>query len=623
MKKTVTATFFLFFISTFLISTQVFSQNMEIQRGDVHYEFFQFKEAIADYQEALKVYNPKVEAYLLERIAQSYKFTFQYTKAEEYFTKLIKLGDKSTAPDVYLDYAAILKINGDYARSRDQYNYYLTLFPNDAFANFQLKSLSWAMRNKDSIRNFTVVPTNLNISGQSLGYCFFDNGIMYSNLKNKGDKKNQTQMFDLDYADIKDSITFVDGEKFMDGIQFELNEGSPSVSEDGMLVYFSANATKVKNGIVKKRVGDIEISSDGVSNLKIYVAKFENGKFISPQELPFNNKEYNCTHPCITDNGNTLYFASDMPKGFGGMDIYKVTRDENGKWGSPENLGQTINTSENEIYPFVSAKVLFFASKGFNGFGGYDLYQSKMNLGNPTVPINMGMPFNSPKDDVAFICRSDGRTGYFSSNRGSDEGSDKVYFYIDNRLLAEPKPVIIASAETKKTEEKKPPLPNASVAKVAPAVVAKPEVAKVKSIPVEANKTVKKKSLKTPEISNDDELLKLVFEEVHFKFNDVSIPTSIYPTLDSAIHATKLSKTVKIDVSAHTDCRGRSEYNQKLSERRAAVVKQYLIKKGVASSRIITHGFGETQLLNQCADGVECTEEQHQQNRRVDIKIVK
>ena len=657
---------FLVIILLFLFSLKGFSQNKEIQQGNIHFEFFQFREAIFDYEAALKIYNPKVELFLLDRLSQCYKFSFQYAKAEEYFSRLIRLGDKNTAPDVYLDYAAILKINGDYSRSKDQYRYYLSIFPEDVFANLQLKSLSWAERNKDSIRNFTVVPTNLNISGQSLGYCFFDNGMIYSALKNKGDKSNLMQMYDLDFAEIKDSITFIEGDKFMDGISFELNEGSPSVSEDGMLVYFSANATKVKKGVVKKRVGDIEISSDGVANMKIYVARFENGRFINPQELPFNNKEYNCMHPCIADNGNTLYFASDMPKGLGGTDIYKVTRIADGKWGTPENLGQGINTTENEIYPSVSGKVLFFTSKGLNGFGGYDLYQAKINLGIPSAPINMGKPFNSSKDDIAFVCRQDGRTGYFSSNRDNGEGLDKVYYYFDNKLLSEIKPVL-ASVETKKVEEPakqnpvtiassetpkvdapktvnpipappvvvtKPAAPKPEIVKPTPPIIAakpvapKPEIVK-STPPIIVSKPVEPKPEKvkpTPAVESgvsDEVLTKIVFDKVLFKFNDVSIPTSIYPTLDSAIHASRISKTVKIQVTAHTDSRGSAEYNQKLSERRAFVVKQYLMKKGVAKSRIISNGLGETQLLNQCSDGVECTDEQHQQNRRVEIKIVK
>jgi outer membrane protein OmpA-like peptidoglycan-associated protein len=213
----------------------------------------------------------------------------------------------------------------------------------------------------------------------------------------------------------------------------------------------------------------------------------------------------------------------------------------------------------------------------------------------------MGQPFNSSHDDVAFICKPNGRAGYFSSNRDNGEGNDKVYFFIDNKMLAETKPVVVASAETKKikpTSETaiKKPTPEVATKKISPKIISR---------------------------VNDDELLQLIFDRVYFNFNDASVHASSYVTLDSAIQAIHQSKTVKIAVNAHTDSRGSAPYNQALSNKRANAVKQYLLKKGVPASRIITHGLGETQLLNSCTDGVECTDEQHQQNRRVEIRIVK
>lgn len=596
------------------------AQNIEIQRGDIHYEFFQFKEAIENYEAALKQSrNSKMEPYLLDRLAQCYKYSFQYKKAEEYFSRLVRLGDGKAEPDAYLDYGAILKINGDYARAKDQFQYYLTFFPDDPYASFQLRSLAWAVKHIDSVRNFTVTPTNLNISGQSLGYCLFDDGMIYATSRNKsGDNTNVTQLFDLDYAQMKDSITFAEGDRIMDEIQFELNEGSPSVSDDGLLVYFSANATKIKNGVVKKKVGAIEISSDGVANIKIYVAKLVNGKFVSPQELPFNNKEYNCMHPWVTDNGNTLYFASDMPKGFGGLDIYKVTRGQDGKWGVPQNLGEKINTAENEMYPFVSNGNFFYASKGLNGFGGYDLYQSKLTLGLPGVPVNMGQPFNSSHDDIAFICKADGRTGYFSSNRDNGEGIDKVYFFRDNTLFTATKKPVFAMLDS---NEK----PKTAVSKTQP----KAPVTMASAEPVKKPGPVKKPAAQKPQkpapatAAPDDELLKLVFEKVRFRFNEIAVPEASYVTLDSAITISRNNRAVKIQVNAHTDSRGSVAYNQKLSDQRAQAVKKYLLRNGVAASRIVTRGFGESQLLNNCTDDVPCSDDQHAENRRVEIRIVK
>jgi peptidoglycan-associated lipoprotein len=587
MRRKIIAISLLLFFSTLAIA-----QNAEIQKGDTHFEFFQFKEASEYYEKALKIANHKDEAYLLDRLGQCYKYTFQYKKAEEVFSRLVRLGDGKASPDAYLDYGSILKINGDYGHARDQFKYFLTIFPEDPYATFQLRSLTWAEKNKDSIRDFTIVPTNLNISGQSLGYCFFDDGLMYSTSRSNNPNDNTTQFFDLDYAQIMDSATFVQGDKILDELTFGFNEGSPSVSEDGLLVYFSANATKIKKGgVVKKKVGGIEISADGVSNIKIYVARLSNGKYVGPEELPFNNNEYNCMNPWITDNGNTLFFASDMPKGFGGLDLYKVTRGPDGKWGKPMNLGQHVNTAENEMYPFVSNGNLFYASKGLNGFGGYDLYQSKLTFGIPGAPINMGQPFNSSHDDVAFICKPNGRTGYFSSNRDNGEGIDKVYFFEDNKLYAEANPVLALADNKQKTTPSKPP----------PA----------------SNKA------KTYASMTDDELLKLVFEKVHFRFNEVQLTSSANITLDSVIALLQVRKNIKIQMSAHTDSRGSKVYNQLLSEKRAATVKKYLIHKGLPSDRIIANAYGETQLLNSCADGVACTDGQHQENRRVEISIVK
>jgi outer membrane protein OmpA-like peptidoglycan-associated protein len=310
-----------------------------------------------------------------------------------------------------------------------------------------------------------------------------------------------------------------------------------------------------------------------------------------------------------------------MPKGFGGMDLYKVIRDVDGKWGVPQNLGALINTAENELYPFVSNNMLFFASKGMNGFGGYDLYQAKITLGVPGAPTNMGQPFNSSKDDVAFICLPNGRTGYFSSNRDNGEGIDKVYYYFDNKLLTEPKPVVVVSADTVPKPKPGPVIaakPHGGITK--PAEIKKPVTQA--DTPVTAAAKPDKPKATVSKVSDED-LLKLVFDKVYFKFNDIAVPASSYITLDSAVHAAHMSRTVKIAVNAHTDSRGSAAYNQRLSERRAAAVKKYLVHKGVPSAQIITHGLGETQLLNKCSDGVECTEEEHQQNRRVEIRIVK
>jgi outer membrane protein OmpA-like peptidoglycan-associated protein len=497
----------------------------------------------------------------------------------------------------------------------------------DPYVEFLLRSLQWAVKYQDSVRNFTILPTNLDVSGQSVGYAFFDDGLIYAHSRS-ADPVNPSPAMDLDFAVIRDSVTFTDGDDIMADIRFDLNEGSPSISSDGSLMYFCVNATKVRKSETRK-VGTTEISSDGVANFKIYVATFVNGVFTNPQELPFNNKEYNCVHPCITPDGNTLYFASDMPGGAGGLDLYIVTRKQDGNWGKPRNLGNKVNTLENELYPFLTDGYLYFCSKGFNGYGGYDIYESKLVYGMPAPPNNMGKPFNSPHDDVAFICRPSRRTGYFSSNRGSGEGMDKVYYFRDNAI--EKRVLVPATAAVTKPPAVKGggiAQQNPSTAKP-PVKPATPQPEKVALVPPDPPKIVPPTPPIPPPVVplepklTTEDLTNIEFETVEFGFNEVAVRKEQYEGLDSVAHAVKFSKVLNIQVSAHTDCIGSEAFNQVLSEKRAAAAKAYLLKKGVPASRIITIGYGESQPLELCNDCSACTLEQNARNRRVEVKLVK
>lgn len=578
----------LFFLLPLFIHAQ---QNIE--RGDIYYDFFQYKEAIREYEDALKNNRTyKNEAHLFTQLAYSYMYTFQYEKAEEKFAELVKLGDKKPLPDVYLDYGNVLKILGKYEKAREQFVYYNTLMKGgDAYTDMLTRSLSWAEKHKDSVRTRTYVAlTNLDIAGQSLGYCFFMDGLLYAKAKDSA-YKEYTVLFDLDFAHMKDSLTFTEGDDYVDEIRFPFNEGSPSVTADGELIYFTATAIKIKKGVVR-RVGTTEISEDGVSNLKIYTSRFINGKFSYVQELPFNNKQYNCTHPCISADGNTLFFASDMPGGFGGLDLYKVIRQPDGTWSKPVNLGDKVNTTENEMYPYTDGQYLYFASKGHVGFGGYDLFQSVLGMNSvPGVPRNMGKPFNSSKDDVAFIIARNGVSGYFSSNRDNANGFDKVYYFNDDVRPTQPVPVAIAKASD--PDKKTPvPAPGDKPARAAEKPAAKPEVGSTLST-------------------------------VLFAFDRNTFDETFYRSLDSALAVARADKSIRLNIHAHTDCRGSEAYNLALSKRRAQTVKNYLVSKGISASRIGLISYGESKPKISCDPCEACTEEQHSVNRRVEVKVAK
>ncbi|MES2690731.1 MAG: OmpA family protein [Bacteroidota bacterium] len=580
----------------FLIPFAVAAQQ-SIERGDIYYDFFQYKEAAREYESALKNDRTyKNEAHVLTQLAYCYTYTFQYEKAEEKYVELIKLGDNKQVPDIYLEYANILKILGKYEKAKEQINYYVSLFKTgDEYTGMLLKSLAWAEKHKDSVRTRTYVAlTNLDVAGQSLGYCFYMDGLLYAKAKDTA-YNEYTVLFDLDFAHMQDPLTFIKGEDYVDEIKFPFNEGSPSVTHDGEMIYFTATAIKVKKGEVK-RVGTTQISEDGVSNLKIYSARFTNGKFGYVQELSFNNKEYNCTHPCITKEGNALYFASDMPGGFGGLDIYRSIKQADGTWSQPVNLGNKVNTSENEMYPYVADGYLYFTSKGHVGFGGYDLFQSILTNGVAAVPRNMGKPFNSSKDDVAFIIARDGISGYFSSNRDNTNGFDKVYYFNDD--ISQPKPLPVASA-VKDTPAKQTPV----------AVVTSPTTPLPSSF----------RPAMPEAVPANGKMLNTVL----FGFNLNDVDADFFKSLDSTINLAKRYKAIKLNIYAHADCRGSDAYNMALSKRRAQSVKTYLLGKGVPASRIGMISYGESHPVVTCEPCEACTEEQHRVNRRVEVKVAR
>lgn len=614
------------YIMFFLISSSTFAQRVATDYGDIYYEFFQFKEAAQYYEQALSNAKPKHQQYLYEQLSQCYKYLFQYQRAEQYFEKLMTLPGARISPEYYIDYGNVLKLNGKYKQAKEQYKKYEEATGTDLAEPF-IRSITWAIRNQDTIKNYEVFITNLNISKQALGYCFYDDGLLYSHARNKKTGKSQTPLFDLDYAKKLSNTDFVKDMDYMALIEFDLNEGAPSVSPDGQTIYFSANSTVLKNGKTKK-VGSIEVSDEGVSNFKIYAARLEGGVFQNPVEMAFNNKEFSCIHPCISGDGKVLYFSSNMPGGFGGFDLYRCNMQDNGSWSDPVNMGKTVNTEENEIFPWVSKNHFYFASKGFNNYGGYDIFVAQINsLGMPHTLRNIGQPINSYRDEVAFITNDEGHTGYFSSNRDNEEGADYVYYFNETT----PKEVIIVEAT--------PPVDSTQAANNANATNAtggapgkgttgKPDIG---SAPVAKGGKGGKGSKgqgsgpvsAEPANAKEAAAMAKTFTPVLFAFNDAGISPSQMQAADSVTQILKANPALKVYIAAHTDSRGSFAYNIGLSDRRAAAVRRYLLSKGVPASKIISKGLGESELLNECSDGVTCTEDQHGINRRVNMRIVK
>ena len=250
---------------------------------------------------------------------------------------------------------------------------------------------------------------------------YYQNGIVYATSRynsGKRDTKINETFFELFYAELDQSGNLYNPRPFSINVNSQLHEGPVTFSRDYQTMYFTRNNTK--KGLRKA-------DSKGVTRLKIYSGQRGSEDWENIVELPFNSDEYSVAHPTLSSNGDNLFFASDMPGGFGGMDLYVVSKVDD-VWGNPVNLGSTINTAANEAFPFIhTSGTLFFSSDGHDTMGGLDLFLANGVDADWREVINLGPQYNSGYDDLGIILDPDGTSGYFSSNRSGGNGKDDIY----------------------------------------------------------------------------------------------------------------------------------------------------------------------------------------------------
>ncbi len=276
---------------------------------------------------------------------------------------------------------------------------------------------------KEGDRDLQIVNlSRINSPNLDFSPAFYQNGLVYVTSRHKAgaiDKNINETFFELFYAELDGAGNPAKPQQFSVNINSQAHEGPVAFSREGDVIYFTRS--NMENGITKA-------DSKGVNRLKIYEAKRGPFDWEEVTEMRFNSDEYSVMHPSLSADGKTLYFSSDMPGGLGGFDIYKVSRVKN-RWSEPVNLGATVNTEKNEVFPFIhDGGTLFFSTAGHPGHGGLDIFMCDLSNENSAgAVINLGEPFNSPGDDLSFILNEAGDTGYFSSERSDGKGKDDIY----------------------------------------------------------------------------------------------------------------------------------------------------------------------------------------------------
>lgn len=539
-------------------------------------------------------------------------------------------------------------------------------------------------------RVFITNEATINSDGLEFSPAFFEDGIVFISTKPASKKyKIKDKRINQNIMSIFRATRQTDGllqvpVPFSNELLSITHQGPVTFDRTGDNIFFTRN--NLKNGKKKK-------AKDGIVKMKIYTAEKVDSTWQNIQELPFNDDESNTVHPSISVEGDALYFASDRPGGFGGMDIWVAYR-AGGQWSEPENLGAQINTESDEVFPYIHADgTLYFSSTGHAGFGALDLFTSQNYDGRWATPVNLGTPFNSENDDFGFIVDLDKKNGYFSSNRPGGLGQDDIYSFhaldgLDKTMgvvSLEPKQLAVLVSDFSTGEMVDSALVTFSVLDDSTLSTAINSISAGAStnevllrLPLNENSIsgitdswgrypmqlaqgsyvilVLKNGYKTHQVfyntaSDENEVFVSLEKEsvvepvavtpniefpsiikegtifqlpnIYYNFNDASIRPDAKIDLDALATFLKSYPDIEIELSSHTDSRGGTRYNRQLSQRRAENAVKYLASKDIAESRMVAVGHGESQLRNKCSDGIECTELEHQYNRRTEVKITK
>ncbi|TYP70397.1 OmpA family protein [Aquimarina intermedia] len=639
-------------LAAILISSAAQSQERDLRRAKKQYEKYEYIDAQKTYLQVVEKGYKSADLY--KNLGNSYYFNSQFEEALQWYEALITTYPDDVEAEYYFRYAQTLKTAARYDESNQNMEKFSTLNADDQRAQLFSETPDYLKRIEFQSGRYDIKNVAINSPFSDFGAAFKDDTFVFSSsrdtsmIKKSIHQWNNESFLDLHKASYdKETGTLSKVSKFSGSLNTKFHESTAVFTKDGNTIYFT------RNNYNNNTYGE---DKEGTNRLKIYRAYKTAQGWSTPESLPFNDETYSVAHPSLNEDENLLYFSSDMPGGQGLSDLYVVSINEDGSFGTPENLGTPINTEGKETFPFISSENdLYFSSNGHLGLGGLDVFVISLNQeeGKKQEVVNIGKPVNSVRDDFCFNVNETNKAGFFSSNRLGGKGNDDIYSFIQLEDLKDFCETTLTGVITDKDTGELLPGAQVSILNTNNEVVYSVSVGEDATysyiadceqeffVRAEMDAYVTTEELiRTPnETQNQqvsialeqkvksadigDDLAKVLsLNPIYFDFDKAVIRSDAEVELARVIEVMNEYPQMQIEVRSHTDSRGYDRYNMKLSERRAKATIQYMIDKGIGADRLSSKGFGEENPVNDCKDNTKCTGKEHALNRRSEFIIM-
>lgn len=639
-----------------LTSLSFFAQERKVERADKKFDRLEYVNAIELYENVSRKGYHSSE--MLQRLGDAYYFNGELPKASTWYTLLFESYTNDEIPtEYYYRHAQALKSMEQYVQADAVLSTFHKRVEQDKRGVLFNQNTDYLAQIEANSGRYNMEATSVNSVNSDFGATVLDSTLVFASAKERRGVTKRVHLWTgepftrLYQAKINADGTLGKVKTFSKELNSKFNESTAVFSKDGKTVYFT------RNNFIDGQKG---VSDTQVSLLKIYRAVLQDdGKWGEITDLNINGANFSTAHPALSPDGKWLYYASDRQGSIGQSDLYRSAILSTGALSNPENLGAKINTEGRESFAFISENnELYFSSDGRPGLGSLDIYVAKINDDGSFGEVqNLGAPANSERDDFAYSINSKTKLGYLSSNRDLGQGKDDIYSFLETRALdlrckqlikgtvydANKSSEKLSEVQIEIYDEQHELLQKLTTNAQGQYTYASDKLGCGSRIYVKASKegyldverhvdlpnssseqqvdfSLNKKIV---EVKKGDDLFKVLkLNPIYFDYDKSDIRPDAALELAKVAEVMQMYPNMVIDVRAHTDSRGRDAYNLSLSDRRAKSTVLWIIDQGIESTRISGKGYGETQLINRCSNGVKCSEEEHQENRRSEFIVL-